>query len=127
MKIKWNFWASQNAGLEQQALTIWQQQIGHNSRAFTRQLNASLDRISERISSIRENMERDKKAITLREKIVRESTSQLNNGVITATQYVTELIRATQARLSLYLNRVRLSQAQTEYVTTLGWPIDKPN
>src|SRR5699024_9893740 len=101
LKIKWNFWASQNAGLEQQALTIRQQQVEQNRRAFSRQLNASLDRISEHISSIKENMKRDKKAIALRNKIVEESASQLKNGVITATQYVTELNRANKARLSL--------------------------
>jgi hypothetical protein len=40
--------------------------------------------------------------------------------VITATEYVTELTRANQARLSLYINRVRLAQAKAEYLTTLG-------
>src|SRR5699024_9785987 len=59
LKVKWNFWDSQNAGLEQQALTLRQQQVEQNRRAFSRQLNASLDRISERISSIKENIERD--------------------------------------------------------------------
>jgi outer membrane protein TolC len=127
LKLKWNFWASQNAGREQQTLTIQQQKVEQNRQSFTRQLNASLDRTGERITAVKENIERGKEAIVLREKIVEESASQLKNGVITATEYITELRRANQARLSLYLNRVRLAQAQTDYLTTLGWTINKSN
>lgn len=125
LKIKWNFWASQNAGLKQQALTLQEKKIEQNRRSFTHQLNASLDRASARISAIKENIERNKKAVALREQIVQESASQLENGIITATEYVTELTRANQARLSMYMNRIRLAQAKTDYLTTLGRPVDK--
>ncbi|MCW9707737.1 TolC family protein [Fodinibius salsisoli] len=123
LKVRWNFWASYNAGEKQQMLQLRQQQVEQNRRSFTRQLHASLNRIQERMRAIEENIERDKKAIALRKKIVEENVSQLNNGAITASQYVTELNRAHQARLSLYINRVRLAQAQSDYLTTLGVPI----
>jgi outer membrane protein TolC len=127
LKVRWNFWASQNAERQQQILNIQQQKVEQDRRSFSRQLNASLDRIQERIAGIKENIVRDKKAIVLRKKIVEESASQLNNGGITATEYVTELNQANQARLSLYINQVRLAQAQTDYLTTLGWPIKRLN
>ncbi len=120
LKVQWNVWGFFNANREQQVLKIEQQKIDQDQRAFQRQLNASLDRISERIESIKENMMRDQEIIELRQQVVEESASQLENGVITATEYVTELTRANQARLSLYINRVRLSQAKAEYLTTLG-------
>ncbi len=120
LKVRWNLWDFLNADRQQQVLKIEQQKIDQEQRAFQRQLNASLDRISERIASIKENMKRDREIIELRQQVVEESASQLKNGVITATEYVTELTRANQARLSLYINRVRLAQAKAEYLTTLG-------
>ncbi|WP_372635248.1 TolC family protein [Fodinibius sp.] len=120
LKVRWNVWDFFNAGRQQQVLRIEQQKIDQEQRAFRRQLDASLDRLRERIVSIKENMKRDREIIELRAQVVEESASQLKNGVITATEYVTELTRAHQARLSMYISRVRLSQAQAEYLTTLG-------
>lgn len=123
VRVRWNFWDFINSDRESEALQIQQQKVTQNRRAFDRQLQASLDRISERIASVRENIERDQQIVELREQIVEETASQLKHGVITATEYITELTRANQAQLSLFINRVRLSQAQIDYMTTLGQPI----
>lgn len=128
MRLRWNIKDAVNTGRELEVLKIQQQKVSQNQQAFTRQLNATLDRISERIASIRENMDRDQQIIELRKQVVGESASQLENGVITATEYVTELNRASQAQLSLFINRIQLAKAQTEYKTALGitkengWP-----
>lgn len=120
LRVRWNVWDFLNAGREQQILKIEQRKIDREQQAFRRQLDATLDRISERMESIRENMKRDREIIELRTRVVEESASQLKNGTVTATEYVTEMTRANQARLSLYINRVRLSQARAEYLTALG-------
>lgn len=125
MRLRWNFWDFLNSDREQQVLNIQQSKIMQKQRAFTKQLNTKLDRISERIATIRENIDRDQEIIELRSQIVEESASQLKNGVITATEYVTELTRARRARLSLFTNRVKLIQAQTEYATALGVPLQQ--
>lgn len=124
LKLRWNLLDFFNSSREMQALEIKQRKVTQNQQAFTRQLEASLDRINERISSIRENIERDREIIKLRNQVVKESASQLENGVITATEYVTELTQANKARLSLFINRVQLAEAQIEYLTTLGVSID---
>lgn len=120
IRLRWDFWDFLNSDREQQVLNIQQSKIAQNQRAFTKQLNAKLDRISERMATIHENIDRDQEIIKLRNQIVEESASQLKNGAITATEYVTELNRARRARLSLFTNRIRLIQAQTEYATALG-------
>ncbi|MFH5885968.1 TolC family protein [Halalkalibaculum sp. DA3122] len=124
LQLRWNLTDLWNSDTEMQALKVQQQKVDQNRKAFTRQLQASLDRIEQRIASIRENIERDREIITLREQIVKESASQLENGVVTATEYVTELTQANRARLSLFINRVQLAEAQIEYATTLGVPIE---
>lgn len=125
VRLRWDFWDFLNSDREQQVLNIQQSKITQNQRAFTNQLNSKLHRINERIITIRENIDRDQEIIDLRNRIVEESASQLKNGVITATEYVTELNRARRARLSLFTNQVRLIQAQTEYATALGVPLEQ--
>lgn len=124
LRIRWKVWDFLNANQEQEIIEIKQQKTDQNQRAFQRQMDASLDRINERIAFIEENMKRDREIVKLRTQVVEESASQLKNGAVTATEYVTELTRANQARLSLYINRVRLSQAQAEYLTTSGIPTE---
>jgi outer membrane protein TolC len=126
LQFKWSLWGAVNGGRKAKSLHVQQQKIAQNRQAFTRQLHASLDRISQRIATLRENIKRDSIIVQDRQKIVKQSASQLKNGVVTATDYVTQLRRANQAKLSLFINKVQLSQAQTNYVTTLGIPI-QPN
>jgi outer membrane protein TolC len=123
LQFKWSLWGAVNGGRKAKVLHIQQQKIAQNRRAFTRQLHASLDRIDQRIAAIQENIKRDQTIVQDRQKIVQQSASQLKNGVVTATDYVTQLRRANQAKLSLFISKVQLSQAKTNYVTTLGVPI----
>lgn len=123
IQLRWNLRDAANADRRRQVLKVEQQKISQNERAFTTQMRITLHRIRERIDGIRENMKRDRTIIELREQVVEESASQLSNGTITATEYVTQLNRVSQARLSLQMNRVRLAQAKVEYMTALGQPI----
>ena len=127
LRVQWNLWDFVNAGRKSEALQLRSRQISQNREVFTRQLNAQLHRIGERIETIRENIDRDRQIVELRDQIVEETASQLKHGVITATEYITELTQANQAQLSLFINRVRLAQAQTEYATALGISVNKIN
>jgi outer membrane protein TolC len=123
LQLNWSLFEAVNGGRQAQALQIQQQKIAQNRKAFTRQLHAQLDQISQHISALQDNLKRDRKIVTVRKKIVQQSASQLKNGVVTATDYVTQLRRANQAKLSLFISRVKLSQAKTNYVTALGIPV----
>ena len=81
-------------------------------------------RIREQITSLKEKIQRDREIIDLRQQIVQESASQLRNGVITATEYVTVLTNANQARLALEVHEVQLRQAKIDLATTLGITIE---
>lgn len=124
VRLKWNFWDFSNAADKTRALNIQQQTIDQNQEAFSKQLQASLYRIREQIASLKEKIERDQEIIDLRQQVVDESASQLKNGVITATEYVTVLTNANQAKLSLEIHKVQLKQAQIDLATTLGITIE---
>ncbi|WP_421775020.1 TolC family protein [Gracilimonas sp.] len=124
LRFNWNFMDFLNADKQEEALNIRQKTIRQNEESFTLQLKAQLSRIQERIRAIEENIIRDKEIIEIREQVVDESSNQLENGVITATVYITELTNANRARLSLLTNEIKLVQAQAEYRTALGLDLE---
>jgi len=63
---------------------------------------------------------KDQEIIDLRKKITTTANSQLDNGIITSTQYLDELNRETTSMLDLELHRIRLSLAKINYLKTIG-------
>ncbi len=62
----------------------------------------------------------DEKIIELRIGITSAASSQLNNGIITSTAYLTELNNEIQAWLNLELHKIMLIKAKLDYKATLG-------
>ncbi|MGN8224502.1 TolC family protein [Gracilimonas sp. BCB1] len=120
LRLNWNLMDFLNADEQKEVLNIRQKTIRQNEESFTLQLQTQLSSIEERIEAIKENIIRDKEIIEIREQVVAESSNQFENGVITATEYITELTNANRARLSLLTNEIKLVQARAEYQTVLG-------
>ena len=62
----------------------------------------------------------DQAIIDLREDVKKASQAQLENGVITADDYVRNVNNEALARQSLIVHQIQLLQAQINYQTTLG-------
>ncbi|HET6527533.1 MAG TPA: TolC family protein [Balneolaceae bacterium] len=120
LRLQWNFWDWNNADRQQQILELKQQSIIQEQQAFEWQLQANLSEIRNQIKALREQIERDRDIINLREKVVSQLSSQLKQGVVTATEYITELNKATQAHLSTLMHEIQLSKAKVKYQTALG-------
>lgn len=120
IQIRWNFWDWNNAAKKDRAYSYRQQQAEQDRQAFNRQLDMALKRIEDRMQSLKERIESDREIISLRKRVVEEKESQLRNGTITSTEYVTELNSALQAEYRLMLHRIQLARARTEYRTALG-------
>jgi outer membrane protein TolC len=120
LRLQWNFWDWNKAGTHQQILELQQQSITREQQAFKWQLQANLSEIKNQIQALREQLEWDKEIISLREKVVGQLSSRLKNGAATATEYITELNKATQARLSMLMHEIELSKAKVKYQTVLG-------
>lgn len=123
VRVRWNFWDWNNSAAEQKAIAIRQQKIDEDQQAFSRQLSAALSQIDQRIVLLQDQIQRDKEIIELRKRVLGESASQLEKGIITATEYITELTNANQAQLSHYARQVQLARMKIQYATTKGIPV----
>lgn len=120
LRIKWNFWDAINADSRSQILNLQKKNITQDERAFGRQLKGQLAEARENIRVLEEQIRRDNEIIELRNKVVETVSSQLENGTATATEYITELNKFTQAQLSMRLHKLRFEQAKIEYQTLAG-------
>lgn len=60
-------------------------------------------------------MKDDKELVALREEIKRSAKAQLDNGVITSSDYLREVNAADQARQQQLLHELQLLQTQLDY------------
>ena len=65
-------------------------------------------------------MEKDKEIVDLRTSVKTASSAQLQNGVITSHDYLTEVDAEAQARLAMILHQVQLLQAEYNHQNTSG-------
>lgn len=120
LKAQWNFRSWNNAGKKAEILELQKKKIEADEKSFLIGINADLSRVEKRIDQIQEQITLDEKIINLREQVVNQKKDQLEQGVITSTEYITELNAEAQARLSLEIRRLQLIQSQVEYLTKKG-------
>lgn len=87
---------------------------------FDKNLNVSLEKYKTEISKLEGLIEKDKEIIVLKSKILSSISSQLTNGTITATDYLTELNSENQAKIMLNTHKVQLVQAKIDFLTLKG-------
>ena len=88
--------------------------------AVGKNLKIGSDALFSQVDKILELIEKDKEIIELRRSIVRIFSSQLENGTITSSTYLTEFNALTRAELSYQLHLIELKEAQIEYLTQVG-------
>ena len=75
---------------------------------------------STELSKFEKLLEKDRQILALREKIKQTASVQLENGVMTANDYLIELNAENQARQNLVLHELQLLNAHINLKTTLG-------
>ncbi|MDZ7772076.1 MAG: TolC family protein [Balneolaceae bacterium] len=120
VRLRWNLWQAVNAGRERQVLNLQRQQAEADERAFERRLGGELATLRREILSLEEVVASDEKLIRLSRQIVEEHASRLEQGAITATEYLSALNRLNRAELNRQVHRVELARAVSDYNTKLG-------
>jgi outer membrane protein TolC len=119
-KLTWNVWNWNKTKNEKTILDLNKSIVESNKKAFDLSLAADLERKMAEIVKIEALLPKDQEIADIRTGIVRTYASRLQNGVITATEYVTELHAETEANLNLRIHEVQLARAKYEYLATAG-------
>jgi outer membrane protein TolC len=101
-------------------ITLEQDQVNLRRQTFLYNTNLQLARQTADINKIKRLLSSDDEIIDLLSSIKNTSLTQMENGVITANDYLTEVNKEDQARQSKILHETQLLMAQYATKTTTG-------
>ncbi len=118
--FKWNIFDWNKNSNERKSLSVQQQLIEIRRSAAEESLQRLLTIKMAEITALREAAEQDAELISIRRKIAGVAASQLENGTITASQYLTELNNEKQAVISAAIRQIGISRAEVDYIYITG-------
>lgn len=120
LKTSWNVFDWGKMKKDKQSLDIAQEMVQTEKETFELNNKMEQQQFDNEIKKMQQLLESDLDIIEIHEKIVKSSDAQMKNGVITTSEYLTELTKLFEAKNSLAQHQVGLSLAQSNYQISLG-------
>lgn len=120
LKLNWNVFDWKKTKTEKQSLEINKEIIDSQKETFELNNSMELVNLQSEIDKIEALIATDNEIITLRENILKTAESQLKNGVITSSAYITEFTNLYEAKSHLNLHETQLLLNKIQYQITKG-------
>jgi len=118
--LSWKFWDWNQNKRQREILTLNKNLIGSKRESFNKQIQIALNNEIANIENYQSSLITDIEIIRLREEVTKSAFSKLENGVITSTQYITELGAETQAKINYETHKIQLIQSKVNYLYLKG-------
>lgn len=119
-KLSWSPWNWNQTKNDKKILIIQGNMIDIQQEVFDKNLKITRQKDLSEINKYEQMMKKDDEIITLRSKIKDYAGSQLENGVITATEYITELNNRNLATLNKEIHRIQYIFSKINLFNNLG-------
>lgn len=120
VSLKWNISSLYGLNREKSKSAINQQMIDVQREVFLFNIKTALTSQAAQINAMQDAIKKDVLIIEKRKNVSKTAASQLENGKITVTDYLTQLNAEMQATLNQKIHEVKLMNAMTTYNTTKG-------
>jgi outer membrane protein TolC len=120
VKLNWSFGGLYTQKREKKIIELNQQTVGIQKDVFLFTTNTQLKQQQSEVDKLQKLVDTDKEIIDLRISVKDAAKAQLENGVITANDYLREVNAEDQARQGLITHQIQLLQAQINYQTISG-------
>jgi len=118
--LNWSLNNLMTSPKKEKTIDINQQLVNRQHELFSMNLEASLASKSAEINKYPDIISKDEQIVEKRKQILKVVASQLENGAITSTEYLTELNAENSAELNMLLHQVQSEIAKNQYNTLLG-------
>lgn len=127
-RLSWNIWDWRQNSRQRRVKELERQKVAAQEESFNRQVDVQLARMDASIRRYEKALERDSQIVDLRREITQSSKSKLENGVITSSDYISDLNQLTRARINQERHRIELVKARISRRFTTGelHKINKP-
>lgn len=120
IRLNWSLGSLYSLKNNRQNLDINRQNLDISKETFLFNTNLSLQQQNQDIQKYAVLMEQDDDAIRLRSSVRKSAQAQIDNGVITVHEYISQLNAENLAKQSRILHSIQLLQAQYNYKNTSG-------
>jgi len=120
VKLNWNLSSLYTYKKEKQLVDVSSKAVDLQQETFLLNTNTQLAQQQSEIDKLEELISADQKIIALREKVKMAANAQLENQVISSSDYVREVNAEDQARQNLITHQLQLLQAKINYNTLAG-------
>jgi outer membrane protein TolC len=120
VRLNWNFSALYTKKNDRQLIGINKKSVEIQKETFLLNTNTALMQQQAEVNKLNQLIAKDNEIIELRISVKDAAKAQLENGVITANDYLREVNAEDQARQSLITHNIQLLQAQINYQTISG-------
>lgn len=114
VKLSWSIWDWQKVKHQAQVYHVQQDLVRVGEKAFQQGRQTELAKVDHTILQLELAITKDEKLLALQKEILESYTSQLENGVITSTDYANQLNEVLLAEIMLNTHKIKLIQAQTD-------------
>lgn len=118
--LKWNLWDWQTNSRNKQIITIQKKLIDSRKEEFTKNVSIELDNKLAEIKKYELLLQKDEDLVKIRENISKNALSQYQNGVITATDYLSLLNAENNAKINYAVHTIQFEQSKITYLLTKG-------
>jgi outer membrane protein TolC len=120
LRLNWNFGSLYTYNNQQHLLDINRQTLDIQKETFVFNTKIAQQQQNADVQKYLELIQKDDDIIALRESVKKAASAQLENGVLSAHDYINEVYAEDQAHQNKILHEVQLLQAQFNYQNTTG-------
>jgi outer membrane protein TolC len=120
VRFNWSLGGLYTKKKEKEQVEVNKKIVDIQKETFLLNTNTQLSQQQAEINKLQQLITSDNEIISLRRSVTDAAKAQLENGVITANDYLKEVNAEDQARQSLITHEVQLLQAQINYQTISG-------
>jgi outer membrane protein TolC len=118
--VSWRVLDWQNASRSKKMNSLQREVIGTLQSDFEQKQKMQLADASSQIANLKQLIASDEEILGLRKKITVRAASELENGVVTSTDYLTDLNSETVGLINYETHKIQLVQATVNYNNILG-------
>jgi outer membrane protein TolC len=119
-KVSWNIFDWKAGKRNQRKFDIQKELIETQESSFQRNQKAEIIKEHNNISKFKILLTQDDAIVELQEDVTKSSSSKLDNGIITSSDYLEDLNKEIQAKLNREYHQIQLSQSIAEYNRIIG-------
>lgn len=120
VRLNWNVFDWNTTKKQRESLLINKDIVNNEAEVFNLNTSIEMTQQETEINKIKTFIASDSAIIELRKKILKASDSQLKNGIITSSAYMTEFTNLYEAENNLNTHKIQLLLAKANYNITQG-------